>query len=161
MTGSGNEDRTGCGSGCSCRGNEFGDDTARRELRGYREKGPDETTRWLIDALRGGPGSSIDGATVLDVGAGVGAVHLELLRAGAVRAVDVDGSPAYLAASREEAARQGVDDRVEYLDGDVVALADRIEPADLVALDRVVCCYPDMRALLGVAAARTQWRIGL
>jgi magnesium-protoporphyrin O-methyltransferase len=111
--------------------------------------------------LRGGPGGAVDGLSVLDIGAGVGAVHLALLEAGASAAVDVDGSPAYIAVAREEAARQNVDERVTYATGDFVELAPTIAPADIVALDRVVCCYPDMGALVAFSAARARRRYGL
>lgn len=99
--------------------------------------------------------------TVLDIGAGVGAVHHELLAAGAARALDVDGSPAYIATAREESERRGTADRVRHETGDFVALAPDIEPADLVALDRVVCCYPEMEALVRLSVAHTLRRIGL
>jgi magnesium-protoporphyrin O-methyltransferase len=65
-----------------------------------------------------------------------------------------------VAAAREEAARVGVEDRVTYATGDVVELGPSIAPADLVALDRVVCCYPDMAALVALAAARARRRVG-
>ena len=150
------------GPGCACSvGNEFGDKAARRGLKIYRRSGPDRTTRWLLEGLRGGDGGDVGGLTVLDIGGGVGAVHLELIRAGAASAMDVDGSPAYVALAREEAARQGVAGRVSYGMGDFVDLAPAIEPADLVALDRVVCCYPDMRALVGLSVALARRRYGL
>jgi magnesium-protoporphyrin O-methyltransferase len=98
---------------------------------------------------------------VLDIGGGAGVVHHELLRAGAARATDVDASSAYLAAARAESERQGHAARVTYLHGDFVALAPTIAPADIVALDRVVCCYPDMPALVGAAADRAQRLLGL
>src|SRR4029079_10777089 len=79
--------------GACCVGNEFGERAVRRDVARYREKGPDETTRWLIDGLAAG---GVDGLTVLDIGAGVGAVHLALLDQGASSAVDVDGSPAFV-----------------------------------------------------------------
>jgi SAM-dependent methyltransferase len=152
-------DRPACGPGCACSvGNEFGERVARNELRAYRRKGPEKTTRWLIEGLRAG---GVDGLTVLDVGGGVGAVHHELLSAGARSAVDVDGSPAYVAVARDEAERRGTLDRVRYETGDFVELAPGIEPADLVALDRVVCCYPDMAALVRLSAARATRRYGL
>ncbi|MEO5940907.1 MAG: hypothetical protein ABIZ72_07970, partial [Candidatus Limnocylindrales bacterium] len=80
---------------------------------------------------------------------------------GAASAVDVDGSPAYIAAARAEAELRAVGDRVRYLAGDFVELAPSIEPADLVALDRVVCCYPDMEALVRLSVARARHRYGL
>ena len=152
-------ERPACGPGCACaRGNEFGERQARRELRRYRAKGPDRTTGWLIEGLAAG---GVDGRTVLDIGAGVGAVHQALLAAGAASAVDVDGSPAYQAAARTEAGRLGTLERVRYETGDFVELAPAIEPADLVALDRVVCCYPDMVALVSLSVARARRRYGL
>jgi magnesium-protoporphyrin O-methyltransferase len=151
-----------CGPGCACAvGNEFGERTAKREARRYRAKGPETTTRWLIEGLRGGPDGDVAGLTVLDIGAGVGAVHLALLEAGAGGAIDVDGSPAFIAAAKKEALRVGVAHRVRHEAGDFVDLAGGIEPADLVALDRVVCCYPDMAALVGLSAARASSRYGL
>lgn len=151
-----------CGPGCACAvGNEFGERTAKREARRYRAKGPETTTRWLIEGLRGGPDGDVAGATVLDIGAGVGAVHLALLEAGAAGAIDVDGSPAFIAAAKKEALRVGVAHKVRHEAGDFVELAGGIEPADLVALDRVVCCYPDMAALVGLSAARASRRYGL
>lgn len=153
------EPRPGCGPGCACTvGNEFGERAARHDLSLYRRRGPDRTTAWLIDGLRG---DGAAGLTVLDIGAGVGAVHLELLAAGAASAIDVDGSPAYVTVARDEAARRGVADRVSHETGDFVELAPAIEPADLVALDRVVCCYPNMRALVGLSVARARRRYGL
>jgi hypothetical protein len=88
-------------------------------------------------------------------------VHHALLAAGARTAVDVDGSPAYIAAARAEAERRGTADRVTYEAGDFVAVADRIERADLVALDRVVCCYADWEALVRLSVARARHRYGL
>lgn len=131
---------------------------AARRLRAYRATGSAGLTRALVEALAEG---GIRGQTVLDIGGGVGAVHHDLLRAGAAGAVDVDASSAYVAVARQEAVRQGHADRVRYSVGDFVALADEIEPADLVALDRVVCCYRDMAALVGRSAALARRRYGL
>jgi magnesium-protoporphyrin O-methyltransferase len=131
---------------------------AARRLRAYRQKGPVGLTRALIDALAAG---GIDGQTVLDIGGGVGAVHHELLRSGAAAAVDVDASQAYISVAREEAERQGHADRVHYIAGDFVALADEVAPADLVALDRVICCYPDMAALVDRSATLARRRYGV
>jgi SAM-dependent methyltransferase len=150
--------RPGCDPGCACSANEFGERDARNDLRSLRKKGPPRTTRWLIDALADG---GVDGWSVLDVGAGVGAVHLELLDAGASTAVDVDASPAYVEAARNEAARRGHADHVTYQVADFVAVAPEIGPVDAVALDRVVCCYGDMVALVTLSAERARRRYGL
>ncbi|MCJ7711880.1 MAG: class I SAM-dependent methyltransferase [Chloroflexi bacterium] len=131
---------------------------ADERLREYRKNGPNGWTARLIDGLSP---DGVDGLTVLDIGAGVGAVHHALLSAGAASAVDVDASGPYIAAARIEADRRGLADRVTYLKGDAVALASELPQSDLVALDRVVCCYPDMAALVRVAADRTRRRLGM
>jgi magnesium-protoporphyrin O-methyltransferase len=127
-------------------------------LEKLHKSGPATTTRWLIDALSAG---GVEGWSVLDVGAGVGAVHLELLAAGAAEALDIDASSAYVAAAQTEAARRGIADRVSHEIGDFVAVAADVEPADVVALDRVVCCYRDMAALVTLSAERARHRYGL
>ena len=136
----------------------FDEADAERRLRDYRRHGPRGGTARLIAALSG---DGVEGLTVLDIGAGVGAIHQTLLEAGAASATDVDASGPYLAAARREAERRGLADRVTYLKGDAVRLAPELPEADLVALDRVVCCYPDMQALVTVAATRTRRRLGL
>jgi magnesium-protoporphyrin O-methyltransferase len=98
----------------------------------------------------------VRGLTLLDIGGGVGAVQVELLSAGARSAVDVDASTAYLSAAREEAARRGYQGRVTYRHGNFVDLAASLEDADVVTLDRVVCCYDDARALLELSARRAR-----
>jgi magnesium-protoporphyrin O-methyltransferase len=50
---------------------------------------------------------------------------------------------------------------VTYLHGNVVDLAPSLPPADVVALDRVICCYPDLRALLAAATFPRPRLIGL
>jgi magnesium-protoporphyrin O-methyltransferase len=137
---------------------QFDAERAEQKLREYRRDGPKRWTARLIAELsRGG----VDGLTVLDIGAGVGAVHQALLASGAASATDVDASGPYIEAARHEAERRGVVDRVTYLKGDAVSLAAELPAADLVALDRVVCCYGDMAGLVRVAASHTRRRLGL
>jgi magnesium-protoporphyrin O-methyltransferase len=147
-------------SQCCCHGLEqaFGDRTATRHLKRYRKRGPSKSTRRLLDALRA---EGVQGASVLDIGGGVGAIQHELLATGAAHATGVDASPAYLRAAREEAERRGHEARVSAYEGDFVALADTIPDADLVTLDRVICCYPDMEALVGRSAAHARRLYGL
>jgi SAM-dependent methyltransferase len=103
----------------------------------------------------------VEGQTVLDIGAGVGAVHQALLGLGAASAIDVDGSPAFIEVAREEAVRQGTADRVRYETGDYVTIAPSLGDSDIVALDRVICCYSDMNALVSESVARAGRRYGL
>ncbi len=141
---------------CSqCEGLEqlFDAELAERELREYHQHGAEKTTRVLLDTLTA---QGIAGMTLLDIGGGVGAIQHQLLQAGAAHALHVDASTAYLHAARQEAQRLGHTDRAAFRHGDFVALAPQIEPADIVTLDRVICCYPDMPALVSLSAARAQ-----
>jgi len=143
-----------------CQGLEslFDDKTARKELEHYRKKGASKTTRMLIDALKA---ADIRGMSLLDIGGGVGVIQHELLAAGVEQATHVDASQAYLHAAQTEAERQGHDTRINHLHGNFVDLAPQIEPVDIVTLDRVICCYPDMPSLVGLSAARAGKLYGL
>ena len=124
---------------------------ARSQLEKFRRKGADRTTRMLIEDLQAAASQLGDGRSsslLLDVGAGVGAIHHTLLDRGVERAVHVDASSAYLGAARDEAGRRGHTTRVDFVQGDFVDVADRVPIADIVTLDRVICCYHDMRQLV-------------
>jgi SAM-dependent methyltransferase len=143
-----------------CRGLEsyFDQRQAERQLKGFHRRGPDKTTRMLIAALEA---EGVRGLTLLDVGGGIGAVQLGLLKAGVTSATDVDASSGYLATARSEAERQGLADRIAYRHGDFTSLAAELAPAGVVTLDRVICCYHDMRALVGQSAAKAARLYGL
>jgi magnesium-protoporphyrin O-methyltransferase len=128
---------------------------ADADLTRWRDGKLHQATRELIEVVRG---EGVEGARVLDIGAGVGAVHISLLEAGAAWAVDVDASREYLATARSEAERRGLGDRVQYRYGDVVELAGELPPADVVTLDSVICCYPYLEPLLA-AATRSRPRL--
>lgn len=101
------------------------------------------------------------GSTILDVGGGIGVVAHELLRAGAGHVVLVDASVPYLAAARNEANRQNHLERIDFVEGNFVQRAAEVDPADVVTLDRVICCYPDAQALVGLSSARARKIYGL
>jgi len=94
----------------------------------------------------------IEGATVLEIGGGVGGVHVELLRRGAAKATNLELSDAYEPEAARLLREAGLADRVDRHLVDIVAEPEAVELADVVVLHRVVCCYPDYRGLLGAAA---------
>jgi hypothetical protein len=126
----------------------FGDRFARRSLRKYRRKGLDGTASRLRDFL-----AARGGRTALEIGGGVGALVTELVRAGVERGQLVEVVPAYEPFARELFTEAGVD--VDFSLADLTAEPDAVEPADLVAMNRVVCCTPDGPALVAAAAGRT------
>jgi protein-L-isoaspartate O-methyltransferase len=114
----------------------------------YRKRGLDRPARRMVEFLQS---RGIDGATVLEVGGGIGEIQLELLKRGAQRTVNLELSPAY----EQEAARlvreAGVEGRVERRFHDIAIEPEEVEPVDIVVLHRVVCCYPDYERLLAAA----------
>jgi magnesium-protoporphyrin O-methyltransferase len=136
---------------CRAADTTFGTKVAAADRKRYERRGPDRTTAEMVRAVRA---LGLREATLLDIGAGIGVVHHELLDHGAAAAVHVEAATAYLEAARFEAVARGHDQRVRFVQGDFVDVAGGLEPADVVTLDRVVCCYPDYAALLGRSAAK-------
>lgn len=81
---------------------------------------------------------------------------LELLKAGAERAITVELSSAYDATATELAREAGAEDRVERRVVDFADAAEEFPEADVVVMHRVVCCYPDGEALVAAAAGRAR-----
>lgn len=146
-----------CSGFCTSVSHQFDARVAEGDLRRLRRKGPNLTTRMLRDLVR----EAGAGQTVLDVGAGVGALSFELLGGGSRLATAVDASPAYVAASRREAEQRGYRERFVSVEGDFVTHADTIASADVVVLDRAVCCYPSFEPLLDAALAHSERLLGM
>jgi magnesium-protoporphyrin O-methyltransferase len=139
--------------------NTFDAAQARKDARRYLKKGLEKRTRKLIAYLLTHRREPL---TVLDIGCGAGGAHQELLRQGvADRAVGVDASSAYLAAARANAAQLNLSDRVIYEQQDFAQAASSFAPADVVLMDRVICCYPHLAELLGAAAQHAERYLSL
>lgn len=134
----------------------FGRKAAARDARRFRRRGLRGSARDVVE-LSG----DVRGATVLEVGGGVGAIELELLGEGAVRATNVELSSSYERPAAELAAERGVADRTELRVGDFVEEADAIPAHDVVVMHRVVCCYPDVEALVRAGATHARTRMVL
>lgn len=143
---------------CCAIEDQFDRARAEQDLKQFHRRGPQVTTRRLLRALRDRPRL---GATVLDIGGGVGVIHHELLNGGLERAVHVDRSQAYIDVAEQEAQRLGHGARVQFVHGDFRAVASSLRPADVVTLDRVVCCDSDYVTLLPLAAARVQHTLAM
>jgi SAM-dependent methyltransferase len=146
-------------SSCCAVDEQFDERVAENDLTRFRRRGPDAPTRQILAALEKVHPPS--GATLLDIGGGVGAIHHGLLERGFDQAVQVDASAAYLALARLEADRLGHRGRVEFRHGDFRSVASEVPTADAVTLDRVVCCDPDYQGLLTIAAAHARGYLAL
>ncbi|TME50593.1 MAG: methyltransferase domain-containing protein [Chloroflexi bacterium] len=127
----------------------FSERSARADAKRYRRKGLDSTSRRIVDFLKE---QGVEGRTVLEVGGGIGAIQIELLKAGASRAVSVELTPTYEDVAADLLRENGLADRVERTVMDFAETAGRVSSADIVILNRVICCYPDMPRLTGAAA---------
>ena len=143
---------------CEITDNAFSEEEARWELRNYRKRGPANQTKLILEAVRA---LGLKNAALLDIGGGIGAIHHELLRDVAREATHVDASSAYLKEAKEESARRGNDGRVKFIHADFTQVASELPQADVVTLDRVICCYPDFRALLKAAADHSRSALAL
>jgi SAM-dependent methyltransferase len=112
--------------------------------------------RDLIEAL--GPARLV-GRTVLDLGCGTGDLALAALARGATRATGVDLGPGAIEGARGLARERLVEDRSTFSVGDAAKV--HLEPHDVVVLNRVLCCYPNVDALLAnsLSAARAESRL--
>jgi magnesium-protoporphyrin O-methyltransferase len=145
-----------CCSGCqryAAAERQFDAAVAARDLTRYRRKGPDATSRLLLDALRDHVNSR---SSLLDIGAGVGVLDFELLAHRVATATLYDASPAYLDAAGREAEARTIAGRLQRVVGDFAVLGERIESADIVTMHRVVCCYADYASLLQAATTHAR-----
>ncbi len=146
--------------GCSCCSGVaemFDERQAERDARRYRRRGLDRPSRRIVELLHG----SIEGAEVLEIGGGIGAVDIELLREGASAATVVELSPGYEKTAEKLLGETGLRDRVRRVVGDLVGDPSLAGEADVAVLNRVVCCTPDAPAVVDAAAARARRRLVL
>ena len=128
----------------------FGDRFARRVVRRYGKRGLNATQRRLISFLveRG-----VQDASVLEIGGGVGDLHVELLRQGARHVTNLEISTSYEPLAAQLLEQTGLTERVTRRFLDIATSPDAVEAADIVVLHRVVCCYPDYERLLDAAGS--------
>jgi SAM-dependent methyltransferase len=143
---------------CGAAAGHFDPAIAEADLEHYRRHGLDRRAKLLLEALRR---AGVPGRTVLDIGSGAGALSFELLKAGASRAILADASTAYLSAARAESDRASLSDRLQFVAGDFVDTAHDVPVADIVVLDRAVCCYPAWAPLVAAAMSRGRVLLGL
>jgi 2-polyprenyl-3-methyl-5-hydroxy-6-metoxy-1,4-benzoquinol methylase len=143
---------------CEVTDHAFTEAEARLEIKNYRKRGPARQTKLILEAIRS---LGLKDAVLLDVGGGIGALHHELLEDVAREATHVDASSAYLKVAKEEAKQRGHNERVKFIHADFTDIAADLPKADVVTLDRVVCCYPDFRGLLKAAAEKSHQAVAL
>lgn len=145
---------------CQCQGIEsmFDSKSAEKSLKSYKKNGPSKTTRLLVDAISK---QGITDNELLDIGGGIGAIHLELFKTGIKQATVVEASKASALVSEQEAIQRGYGERVKYQGGDFTVISDKISESDIVTLDRVICCYDNMQDLVRLSASKARKLYGV
>lgn len=126
---------------------------ARRGCRRYERRGFQPSQRQLLEGLAR---AGFAQATLLDIGCGVGYLHQHLLEQGAARVTGIDLAEGAIAQARAAAERRGLAGRADYRVADFVEIAAELPAADVVILDKVICCYPDAEPLVRESLARTR-----
>lgn len=121
--------------------------------RSFRKGKLEKIQHFLINEIKKEP---LEGKTVLDIGSGVGKLHITLLQHGAASATGVDMSEEMINQAKRFAEKFGVDKKVSYLLGDFIANAESISDADITMLDKVICCYEDLNGLIETSAKKTR-----
>lgn len=148
-----------CCSVSACPGtNRFFTKWAKKYAKTFRKKGLEKAQRYLLEGIRRVPMRS---AEILDIGCGVGALHLTLLKEGASRATGVDVAEGMLAEAKRLAEEMGVLERTSYVLDDFAKVSDNVAEADITILDKVVCCYEHLDDLVEHSLAKTRRLYGL
>src|SRR6266571_5445843 len=132
------------------------DDLAHDRCCKYKSKGLTASSELLLGFLTQ---NGLVGKTVLDIGCGTGFFALETLRQGASSCMGVDLSSAAIHEANEFAKESGLQDRARFEVGN--AASTQHPTADIVVMDKVLCCYPDADSLLKTASASSTGLLGL
>ena len=132
---------------------EFFDKESKKFEKKYRKKGLEKITKSLVDGIEE---LGIKGMTVLDVGAGIGGAHRELLRRGASKAFATELSKEMINRASNFTDSEGFKDKVEYHLGDIVEMNGEIPEIDITMHDKVICCYEHVDALIDKTLSKTK-----
>jgi len=133
--------------------NEFFTRFSKKYAKRFRKGKLEKVQRFLLEGVRKEPVTSKE---ILDIGCGVGSLHLTLLKEGAARAVGVDMAEGMLDKAKQFASQLGMAEKTEYVLGDFVERKNQLGNADITILDKVVCCYEDVKTLMETSTQKTK-----
>ena len=132
---------------------KFFDKESKKFAKKYRKKGLEKVTKMLIEGIEE---LGIDGKTILEIGGGVGGAHRKLLHDGASKAYATELSQEMINIAAEFAKEENLEDKVEYILGDIVEMNGEVPNVDITMHDKVVCCYEFSDALIERTLQKTK-----
>lgn len=132
---------------------EYFSTQARRSKKYFQKRGLRREQKHLVAGIQR---HGVNGAEILEIGCGVGGLHLSLLKAGAAKATGFDISRKMIATARQLAAEMGLQERTQYWHGDFTAMHEKAPMADVTVLDKVLCCYENAPELIVRSTAKTR-----
>lgn len=133
--------------------NYFFNRWSKKYAKQFRKGKLEKEQRLLLEGVRK---SAVVSQEILDIGCGVGALHLTLLKEGAAKSTGVDIADGMLERAKEFAEQLGLTEKTSYINGDFVRVSDSLADADITMLDKVVCCYEDVETLVRKSSAKTR-----
>lgn len=132
---------------------KFFDKQASRMEKSFRKRGLRKEQKYLVDGIQQ---NSVQNVSILEIGCGVGALHLSLLKAGAMQATGIDMSEKMLAAARKLSDEMDLAQHTHYVFGDFVAMHEAAPVSDLTILDKVICCYENVHELIALSTSKAK-----
>ncbi|HUI63892.1 MAG TPA: methyltransferase domain-containing protein [Bacteroidota bacterium] len=121
--------------------------------RRYRRRGLDTAQKHLVRGLKA---QGIEGLSLFDIGSGVGALDLELLKAGAASARVMDAAPGMIESARRLANKMALSEKMDFRAEEFLSVADVQPEADIVLLDKVLCCLENPKKMIGASASKAR-----
>ena len=127
-------------------------------MKKFQRKGPGKSTKRLLELLFL---QNVRDKTLLDIGGGIGTIQWSFIEKGGRSTLDIDASNGYLEVAKTHAQEKNFTDKTNFMHGDFVDKSSAINSYDFITLDKVLCCYPDYKALLGAVLEKSNQAIAL
>lgn len=126
---------------------------ARRYFKSYKKEGLAKEQRLLVEGIKALP---LEGKSILEIGCGVGSVHLTLLQDGASSSMGIDAAEGMIEKAKILSRELSLENRAEYIHGDFVSVHPSVRDADITIMDKVICCYENVDDLVANSLKKTR-----
>jgi magnesium-protoporphyrin O-methyltransferase len=108
----------------------------------YKSDGLAESSQLLLDFLKN---QGLDGKHLVELGCGPGGFSIECLKHGAASSIGIDLSPEMVKVANDLATSLNLQTRAKFQVGN--AATTDIPRADIVVMDKMLCCFPDSTSI--------------